>query len=88
MGALVRSERILKDVFGIATCEEMLQKSSSLCGLFSRSSADFFLSVGLGLGGTDTPQYRMRKSISNERTFSATSDEALLFQKLEMLSAE
>ncbi|KAL3350440.1 hypothetical protein AABB24_023083 [Solanum stoloniferum] len=86
------TERILKDVFGIATCEEMLQKSSFLCGLFSRSSADFFLSVGLGLGGTNTPQYRMRKSISNERTFSATKDDALLFQKLvdlsEMLSAD
>ncbi|XP_060168079.1 DNA polymerase kappa-like isoform X1 [Lycium barbarum] len=86
------TERILKDVFGIATCEEMLQKSSFICALFSRSSADFFLSVGLGLGGTDTPQYKTRKSISNERTFSATEDEALLFQKLvdlsEMLSAD
>lgn len=47
--------------------------------------ADFFLSVGLGLGGTDTPQYKMRKSISNERTFSAIEDEALLFQKLGMV---
>ncbi|XP_019251929.1 PREDICTED: DNA polymerase kappa isoform X2 [Nicotiana attenuata] len=86
------TERILKDVFGITTCEDLLQKSSFICALFSRSSADFFLSVGLGLGGTDTPQYKMRKSISNERTFSATADEALLFQKLvdlsEMLSAD
>ncbi|KAJ8530000.1 hypothetical protein K7X08_036835 [Anisodus acutangulus] len=86
------TERILKDVFEIATCEEILQKSSFICALFSRSSADFFLSVGLGLGGTDTPQYKIRKSISNERTFSATEDEALLFQKLvdlsEMLSAD
>ncbi|XP_009760130.1 DNA polymerase kappa [Nicotiana sylvestris] len=86
------TERILNDVFGITTCEDMLQKSSFICALFSRSSADFFLSVGLGLGGTDTPQYKMRKSISNERTFSATEDEALLFQKLvdlsEMLSAD
>lgn len=44
--------------------------------------ADFFFSVGLGLGGTDTPQQKMRKSISNERTFSATNDESILFQKL------
>lgn len=44
--------------------------------------ADFFLSVGLGVGRTDTPQSKMRKSISNERTFSASEDEALLFQKL------
>lgn len=44
--------------------------------------ADFFLSVGLGLGGTATPQIRFRKSISNERTFSATKDKAFLYQKL------
>lgn len=44
--------------------------------------ADFFLSVGLGLGGTDTPEVGMRKSMSNERTFPATKDEALLYQKL------
>ncbi|KAG8368489.1 hypothetical protein BUALT_Bualt15G0050700 [Buddleja alternifolia] len=86
------TENILKDVFGIATCEEMLQKSSLICALFSRSSADFFLSVGLGLGGTDTPQVTKRKSMSNERTFSSTKDEALLHQKLvdlaENLSAD
>ena len=44
--------------------------------------ADFFLSVGLGLGSTDTPQVRLRKSISNERTFAATAEEKLIFQKL------
>lgn len=44
--------------------------------------ADFFLSVGLGLGGTDTPQVTQRKSMSYERTFSPTEDEALLHQKL------
>ncbi|KAH1098900.1 hypothetical protein J1N35_015821 [Gossypium stocksii] len=86
------TENILKGVFGISTCEEMLQKGSFLCALFSHSSADFFLSVGLGLGGTDTPEARFRKSISSERTFSATEDAALLYQKLadiaEMLSAD
>ncbi|XP_074345062.1 DNA polymerase kappa isoform X1 [Apium graveolens] len=86
------TENILKEVFGITTCEEMLQKSGPLCALFSHSSADFFLSVGLGLGGTDTPQVKFRKSMSNERTFSATKDEALLYKKIvelaEMLSAD
>ncbi|MBA0603796.1 DNA polymerase kappa [Gossypium raimondii] len=86
------TENILKGVFGISTCEEMLQKGSFLCALFSHSSSDFFLSVGLGLGGTDTPEARFRKSISSERTFSATEDAALLYQKLadiaEMLSAD
>ncbi|GAB4853426.1 hypothetical protein Ancab_017617 [Ancistrocladus abbreviatus] len=86
------TEHILRDVFEINTCEEMLQKSGFLCALFSQSSSDFFLSVGLGLGRTDAPQVKMRKSMSNERTFSATDDEALLYQRLgelaEMLSAD
>ncbi|XP_022896870.1 DNA polymerase kappa isoform X2 [Olea europaea var. sylvestris] len=84
------TEHVLKDVYEITTCEGMLQKSSFLCGLFSPTTADFFLSVGLGLGRTDTPQATLRKSISNERTFSATKDKALLYKKLvdlaEMLS--
>ncbi|KAL8205145.1 hypothetical protein R6Q57_008696 [Mikania cordata] len=86
------TEHILKDVFEIKTCDNLLQKSSFLCALFSPSSADFFISVGLGLGGTDAPQGRSRKSMSNERTFSATKDETLFHQKLvelaEMLSAD
>lgn len=49
---------------------------------FYQFVADFFYSVGLGLGKTDSPQVRFRKSISNERTFSATEDEALLHKKL------
>lgn len=86
------TEHILKDVFEIKTCEDLLQKGSFLCALFSPSSADFFISVGLGLGGTDAPQVRSRKSMSNERTFSATKDEAFFYQKLvelaEMLSTD
>ncbi|KAH0977823.1 hypothetical protein GBA52_027542 [Prunus armeniaca] len=86
------TEHILRDALGISTCEEILQKSSYICALFSHSSADFFLSVGLAIGGTDTPQVRSRRSISNERTFSATGDEAFLFCKLadiaEMLSTD
>ncbi|KAF5180839.1 Dna polymerase kappa [Thalictrum thalictroides] len=76
------TEHILKDVLGISTCEEILHKSAYLCALFSHSSIDFFLSVGLGLGKTDTPQVRSRKSISSERTFSATGDEASLYNKI------
>ncbi|KAI3675350.1 hypothetical protein L1987_84939 [Smallanthus sonchifolius] len=81
------TEHILTDVFEIKTCEDLLQKSSFLCALFSPSSA-----VGLGLGGTDAPQARSRKSMSNGRTFSATKDENFFHQKLvelaEMLSAD
>ncbi|TKY71239.1 DNA polymerase kappa [Spatholobus suberectus] len=86
------TEHLLKGVFGINTCEQMLEKSSYLCALFSQATADFFCSVGLGLGQTDSPQVRYRKSISNERTFSATEDEVLLHKRLvelaEMLSAD
>ncbi|KAK9165330.1 hypothetical protein Scep_000521 [Stephania cephalantha] len=81
------TERILSDVVGINTCEEMLQKCAFLCALFSRSSADFFLSVGLGLGKTDAPELRSRKSMSSERTFSATSSEDSLYQKLADIAA-
>ncbi|XP_078430343.1 DNA/RNA polymerases superfamily protein isoform X2 [Wolffia australiana] len=77
------TEHILRDGLGISTCEDMLRKSAYICGLFSPSSVDFFLSVGLGLGNTETPQLRLRKSISNERTFSSTDDQSLLFKKLE-----
>ncbi|KAG9144845.1 hypothetical protein Leryth_018973 [Lithospermum erythrorhizon] len=80
------TDQILKEVIGISTCGELLQQSSFLYALFSRSSADFFLSVGLGLGETDTPEVGMRKSMSTERTFTATKNEAFLYQKLVDLS--
>uniref|UniRef100_A0A6N2N8D9 DNA polymerase kappa n=1 Tax=Salix viminalis TaxID=40686 RepID=A0A6N2N8D9_SALVM len=68
------TEHILRDAFGISTCEEMLQKGGLLCALF-------FLSVGLGLEDRYS-SVSSRKSISSERTFSATDDETLLYQKL------
>ncbi|PIA33272.1 hypothetical protein AQUCO_04200204v1 [Aquilegia coerulea] len=77
------TDHILKDVLGISTCEEILQNSAYLCALFSHSLIDFFLSVALGLGKTRTPEARSRKSISNERTFSAIADEASLYNKIE-----
>lgn len=33
------TEHILRDALGINTCEEILQKSSYICALFSPSSA-------------------------------------------------
>lgn len=50
--------------------------------IFGHFLVDFFLAVGLGLGKTDTPEVRSRKSISSERTFAATGDERLLNSKL------
>lgn len=46
------------------------------------SFADFFLSVSLGIGRTDTPQATQRKSMSTERTFSPTGDETSIYHKL------
>ncbi|MCO5592940.1 hypothetical protein L7F22_046944 [Adiantum nelumboides] len=46
----------------------------------------FFLSVGLGIGGSDTPLEEARKSLSCERTFSSISSEDSLFAKLEELA--
>ncbi|KAF0921982.1 hypothetical protein E2562_020666, partial [Oryza meyeriana var. granulata] len=80
------TEQMLRQVLGISTCQEMLQKAAFLCALFSESSADFFISVGLGLGGTETPEQRLRKSISCERTFRETDDRSLLFEKLDNLA--
>ncbi|KAJ8763532.1 hypothetical protein K2173_002415 [Erythroxylum novogranatense] len=86
------TEHILRDVLEINTCKEMLQKGALICALFSQSTAEFFLSVGLGLGKTSTPEVSVRKSISSERTFSATDDKIFLYQKLadiaEMLCAD
>ena len=45
-------------------------------------TTDFFMSVGLGIGGSDTPLEESRKSLSCERTFSAISSEEKLFLKL------
>lgn len=33
------TEHILRDVFGINTCEDMLQKGGFLCALFSHSTS-------------------------------------------------
>ena len=41
------TEHILSGVFGINTCEEMLQKGGFLCALFSRSSAGLNLFLQL-----------------------------------------
>ena len=34
------------------------------------------------MGNTETPQHRLRKSISNERTFSSTDDQSFIYKKL------
>ncbi|MCL7022537.1 hypothetical protein MKW94_030264 [Papaver nudicaule] len=80
------TESLLREVLGINTCDEMLLKRAFLYALFSSSSSDFFLSAAMGLGKTDAPEGRLRKSMSSERTFSATGDEAKLYEKLANIS--
>ncbi|GMN37897.1 hypothetical protein TIFTF001_007189 [Ficus carica] len=79
------TEHILRDALGISTCEEILQKASYICALFSHSTSGLELSPvsAQDMLLTDTPEVRLRKSISNERTFSATGDETLLYRKLD-----
>ncbi|KAI3953276.1 hypothetical protein MKX01_042271 [Papaver californicum] len=80
------TESLLREVFGIKTCDEMLLKRAFLYALFSSSSSDFFLSAAMGLGKTDAPEGRLRKSMSSERIFTATGDEAKLYEKLANIS--
>ncbi|XP_026391442.1 DNA polymerase kappa isoform X1 [Papaver somniferum] len=80
------TESLLREVLGIKTCDEMLVKRAFLYALFSSSSSDSFLSAAMGLGKTDAPEGRLRKSMSSERTFSATGDEAKLYEKLANIS--
>eukprot|EP00250_Pteridium_aquilinum_P015548 c22641_g1_i1 orf=47-2035(+) len=80
------TERLLKEVLGINLCEDLIKRRGLITALFSPISTDFFLSVGLGIGGSDTPLEDQRKSLSCERTFSAISSEESLFTKLEELA--
>ncbi|KAI5402740.1 hypothetical protein KIW84_050370 [Lathyrus oleraceus] len=91
------SEGQLKGILGY-TDEDVVSNDfvgdsrSSIFDAKAGIGLNFFYSVGLGLGKTDSPQASFRKSISNERTFSATEDEVLLQKKLvelaEMLSTD
>ncbi|KAH7291826.1 hypothetical protein KP509_29G037100 [Ceratopteris richardii] len=80
------TERILKEVLSVSVCEDLIDKRGLISALFSSISTDFFLSVGLGIGGSTTPVEEPRKSLSCERTFSEISHEDGLFAKLEELA--
>ncbi|XP_024531805.1 DNA polymerase kappa [Selaginella moellendorffii] len=72
------TERLLKDVLSINMCSDLIENRYLISALFSTISTDFFLSVGLGIGASEAPHEEQRKSISNERTFSPTSDANIL----------
>ncbi|CAG0914051.1 unnamed protein product [Notodromas monacha] len=77
------------NALGITTCAEMFEQRALLSLLFSEISALSFLRVSMGLGSTfmgdsDAPA----KSVSNERTFKATSDADFLRDQCRRLCEE
>uniref|UniRef100_A0A0N5ATE3 DNA polymerase kappa n=1 Tax=Syphacia muris TaxID=451379 RepID=A0A0N5ATE3_9BILA len=63
------TEAILKGL-GINTCGDLYEKRAILSLLFSQKTLEHFICIALGI---KSKEYR-RKSISNEKTFQATSD--------------
>ncbi|KAL2608226.1 hypothetical protein R1flu_026799 [Riccia fluitans] len=72
------TERILREVLDINVCSDLLTKRAYISALFSQISTEFFLSVALGIGATETLQHEQRKSLGHERTFSALEELAEL----------
>ncbi|KAI3724390.1 hypothetical protein L2E82_36164 [Cichorium intybus] len=66
------------------TCSAGIAPNRLLAKVYSdinKPNRQFIGGIGLRLGGTDPPNVRSRKSISNEITFSATKNEAFFNQK-------
>lgn len=81
------SEQVLREALGISTCGQLLEQRALLSALYSKIAFDFFLCVGLGIGGSEEAEEEPRKSMSCERTFAAISREGDLLRKLEELAA-
>eukprot|EP00897_Mesotaenium_endlicherianum_P007474 jgi/Mesen1/6755/ME000344S06036 len=80
------TEKLLQEAADVTLCGQLVERRALLSALFSRISTDFFLAVGLGIGGSEEPEEEGRKSMSCERTFSALSSEPALAQKLDELA--
>eukprot|EP00898_Chlorokybus_atmophyticus_P001489 jgi/Chlat1/2340/Chrsp17S00177 len=84
------SERLLHTL-GNTHCSHLIEKRGLLAALFSPIAFDFFMHVGLGIGGSEVVERApegavTRKGISTERTFAAIGTEAQLNTKLEELA--
>lgn len=82
------SEQMLKAI-GIEMCSDLIEKRGIIGGLFSKSSSESFLEIGLGIGRTQkheplSPGDIGRKGMSCERTFHATSNKSELLQKVNL----
>jgi nucleotidyltransferase/DNA polymerase involved in DNA repair len=72
------TERMLQEVFGVSNCADLQRARAGISKLLHRGTAEFLLTVALGLGATESHQtlekagYE-RKGISCERTFRSMS---------------
>lgn len=80
------SEKLLREGLAVTTCGQLLEQRALLSALFSKISTDFFIAVGMGVGGSLEPEVEGRKSLSCERTFHAISHPVDLNKKLEELA--
>ena len=72
---------------GVEFCADLLEKRGWIAALFSESSLEFFLRVGIGIGRTQhhepvAPGEIGRKGMSCERTFRATHSKPDLLNKV------
>lgn len=82
-------EKVLKDAVGVTLCGDLIEKKELIVGLFSPSSAEFLLAVGLGIGATEHEELEEgkvgRRGMSCERTFKETADKQLLVDKCKQM---
>ncbi|GAQ82213.1 putative DNA repair protein [Klebsormidium nitens] len=81
------AERVLREVLGITKCGELLERRAMIFALFSNIAFDYYMAVGLGIGGSEAPKEEHRKSLSTERTFNTISRDADLINKLHEIAA-
>lgn len=85
-------ERVLA-AFGITTVGELLRERVLIAALFTPAAAQLLLEISLGVGSEHRPEGApegapQRKSLSQERTFSPTSDRRVIEATVTSLAAE
>ena len=70
------SERVLKEVFSITTCGELMARRGILRLMYNDRMLEFFMEVALGMGCIEVRPREKRKSISAQETFRPISSMA------------
>ncbi|KHJ92899.1 ImpB/MucB/SamB family protein [Oesophagostomum dentatum] len=83
VGGIGRVSEALLNACGIQTVGELLERRAALKFSFTPLSQEWFLRIALGLPGRPCASDPRRKSISVERTFTPTSDRAVLIEMME-----